>query len=174
VGKGSGLGLATSYGIVREHGGFIAVDSEYGRGTTIDVFLLATREDVAVDPPVAVRTAEVRPRSILVVDDEDAIRRVVTLELRARGHSVDDVCDGESAVAALDAGLLPDLILLDRSMPGWTVQVTLDEIRKRLPHVPIVFFTGQVVTPEERSQVQGVLYKPLATDVLLREVEYWL
>lgn len=68
----------------------------------------------------------------------------------------------------------PDLILLDRSMPGLPVKRTLAEIRKRHVHVPIIFFTGQDVPPEERAAVQDVLYKPLAVEELIRSVERWL
>jgi PAS domain S-box-containing protein len=174
LGKGSGLGLATSYGIVRDHGGFIAIDSEAGRGTTVDVLLLPSEQVPAVEPLRAPPALEARPKCILVVDDEPAICRIVTLMLRESGHSVHSASDGASAMALLDSGLSPDLILLDRSMPGWPVSVTLEEIRERHAAVPIIFFTGQDVTAQERELVQGVLYKPLATDRLLREVEHWL
>jgi PAS domain S-box-containing protein len=174
LGKGSGLGLATSYGIVRDHGGFIAIDSEAGRGTSVEVLLLPSEQVRAIEPIVAPPQVEACPKCILVVDDEPAICRIVALMLRESGYSVHSASDGESAVALLDGGLGPDLILLDRSMPGWPVSVTLDKIRERHAAVPIIFFTGQDVPAQERALVQGVLYKPLATERLLREVESWL
>jgi CheY-like chemotaxis protein len=174
LGKGSGLGLATSYGIVRDHGGFIAIDSEAGRGTRVDVLLLPSEQMPVVEPSVAPPPLEACPKCILVVDDEPAICRIVALMLRESGHSVHSACDGASALALLDAGLCPDLILLDRSMPGWPVSVTLDKIRERCKDVPVIFFTGQDVPAQERALVQGVLHKPLATERLLREVEHWL
>jgi CheY-like chemotaxis protein len=116
----------------------------------------------------------VPPGTILVIDNEPAVRRVVEVMLRSRGHRVHAAGDGQAGVAQLDVGLCPDLILLDRSMPGWPVKVTLHEIRKRAPSVPILFFTGQEVTGEERSQVQDVLHKPLAHHQLVRAVERWL
>ncbi|MFI5308250.1 MAG: response regulator, partial [Polyangiales bacterium] len=82
--------------------------------------------------------------------------------------------NGPEAVATLDTGWCPDLILLDRSMPGWTAQRTLDEIRKRAPRVPVLFLTGQDVTPEERARVQDVIYKPLTTEELEQAVDSWL
>jgi CheY-like chemotaxis protein len=78
------------------------------------------------------------------------------------------------AVQLLDAGLAPDLVLLDRSLPGWSVTTTLHEIRKRVGATPILLFTGQAPTDEERRSVQGVLTKPLSTDELLHSVERWL
>jgi CheY-like chemotaxis protein len=174
-GRGTGLGLATSYGIVREQGGFIAFDSQAGSGTIAEVFLPVAP---AAQPAETVRaqplSAAPRRSTILVVDDEPAVRRLADLLLRERGHDIALAADGQAAIAALDAGLEPDLILLDRSMPGWPVKLTLAEIRKRRPHVPVVFFTGQDVTLDERAQVQDVLYKPLSMEELVRSVEKWL
>jgi two-component system cell cycle sensor histidine kinase/response regulator CckA len=174
-GKGTGLGLATSYAIVRDHAGFIAVDSQIGRGTTAELYLPAALGMTAAQssqPPAL--DAAPRRSTILVVDDEPAVRRVADLLLGERGHDVVLAGDGEAAVAKLDAGLEPDLILLDRSMPGWPVKLTLAEIRKRHPNVPVVFFTGLDVTPEERAEVQDVLYKPLSMEDLVESVERWL
>jgi CheY-like chemotaxis protein len=175
-GKGTGLGLATSYGIVRDHGGFIAVDSQVGRGTTAEVFLpvAAAAAGAAENTQLSALAAAPRRSTILVVDDEPAVRRVADLLLAERGHEVALAADGQAAVAKLDAGLKPDLILLDRSMPGWPVKFTLAEIRKRSADVPVVFFTGQDVTPEERAAVQDVLYKPLSMEELVTAVEKWL
>jgi PAS domain S-box-containing protein len=174
-GKGTGLGLATSYGIVRDHGGFIAVDSQVGRGTTAEVFLPVVADAApAEDAQSPALAAAPRCSTILVIDDEPAVRRVADLLLTERGHQVALAADGQAAVAKLDAGLRPDLILLDRSMPGWPVKLTLAEIRKRSADVPVVFFTGQDVTPEERAAVQDVLYKPLSMEELVTAVEKWL
>jgi two-component system, cell cycle sensor histidine kinase and response regulator CckA len=174
-GKGTGLGLATSYGIVRDHGGFIAVDSQVGRGTTAEVFL-PVASDIAIGGDASLPALAAAPRrsTILIIDDEPAVRRVCDLLLGERGHDVALAADGQAAVAQLDAGLQPDLILLDRSMPGWPVKLTLAEIRKRRADVPVVFFTGQDVTLEERAAVQDVLYKPLSMEDLVRSVEKWL
>jgi two-component system cell cycle sensor histidine kinase/response regulator CckA len=174
AGKGTGLGLATSYGIVRDHGGFIAFESQRGAGTTATVFLpLATYARVPSRPsPTSI--AEPVRGTVLVVDDELAMRRVVELLLVERGHEVHVAEAGAAAVALLDAGLRPDVILLDRSMPGWPALHTVEQIRMRVPAVPIVFFTGQEVTAEERARVQDVLYKPLASDHLVHAIERWI
>lgn len=173
-GKGTGLGLATSYGIMRDHGGFITLEPRDGGGTTAAVFL-PTEQARAVSPRVASQSSTTaRPSRILVIDDEAAVRRVVEVVLKERGHEVHLAADGISAVKAIDAGLVPDLILLDRSLPGWPVSVTLHELRRRTEGVPILFFTGQPVPTDECSQVEDVLYKPLSTDDLVRSVEQWL
>ena len=95
--------------------------------------------------------------------------------LEAGGYSVLECGDGADALAMFERERTHiQLVILDRSMPGWPVKVTLYKIRERRAAVPIIFFTGQDVTAQERAQVQGVLYKPLASERLLREVEHWL
>src|SRR5262249_42157422 len=151
---------------------FIAIDSRLGRGTIAEVFLPIVKSPAAIEASAPqMLGAAPRPSTILVADDEPAVRRVAEMLLGERGHHVALAGDGQAAVAALDAGLKPDLILLDRSMPGWPIKLTLAEIRKRNASVPVLFFTGQDVTREERAQVQDVLYKPLAMDELVRSVE---
>jgi CheY-like chemotaxis protein len=111
---------------------------------------------------------------VLVVDDERAVGRVTELLLREWGHEARVCEDGPSAVAALDEGWAPDLVLLDRSMPGWPPQRTLSEIRKRASTLPVLFLTGQEVPADERAQVQQVLYKPLSMGELREAVDHWL
>jgi PAS domain S-box-containing protein len=174
-GKGTGLGLATSYAIARDHGGVIMLESENGAGTTFSVFLPCAAEEGSVSRSTPPPSAEVvRSGRILLVEDEAAVQRVAFALLRARGHDVHTADDGEMAVEILDAGLTPDLVLLDRSLPGWSVATTLQEIRRRIGSTPVLLFTGQAPTAEERISVQGVLTKPLSTDELLHSVERWL
>jgi CheY-like chemotaxis protein len=174
-GKGTGLGLATSYAIARDHGGFITLESEYGSGTTFSVFLPRAAGEDRVSrsaPPISSRAA--RPGRILLVEDEAGIRRVVRTVLGARGHDVHAVEDGETAVAALEAGFVPNVVLLDRSVPGWSMTTTLREIGKRAGSAPVLLFTGQAVTDDERRMVRDVLTKPLSTEELVLSVERWL
>jgi CheY-like chemotaxis protein len=173
-GTGTGLGLATSYAIVRDHAGFITVESQPGLGTQVSV-LLPRSDEASVAP--GRETAEphvARRATVLVADDEPSVRRALELLLCERGHRVHTVADGEAVIAALDAGLRPDLILLDRSMPRRLAAVTLQQIRERLSDVPILFFTGQDVPSEERAQVQDVLQKPMSIAALVQAIEHWL
>lgn len=174
-GRGTGLGLATSYAIARDHGGFITFESKRGVGTRISIFLPQSEgaDGHSRVAPAKDGTAGRRGK-ILVIDDEPAMHRVARVVLGERGHDVYVAEDGERAVAALDGGLVPDLVLLDRSLPGWPVKLTLGEIRKRVGATPVLFFTGQDVTKEDREDVQDVLYKPLSMEELVRSVEEWL
>jgi two-component system cell cycle sensor histidine kinase/response regulator CckA len=173
-GKGTGLGLATSYRNVRDLGGFIAVESRPHEGTSVTVYLPLSAAAPLVVPPAASEKCAEPAATILVIDDEAAVRRVVGLLLRDCGHRVHTAFDGRDAVAKLDAGLCPDLILLDRSLPGWAPKQTLDELRLRNRQVPIILFTGQQVTTEERGRVQEVLYKPVSNADFMRAIDRWL
>jgi PAS domain S-box-containing protein len=174
-GKGTGLGLATSYAIARDHGGFIVLESEYGSGTRFSVFLPPAPAHSPISrsaPPPSARA--VCAGKILLVEDEVAIQRVTRSVLGARGHDMQAAEDGESAIRILDAGFAPDVVLLDRSLPGWSPAKTLDEIVQRVGSVPVLLFTGQTVTDDERRSVRGVLVKPLSTEELVSSVERWL
>lgn len=176
AGKGTGLGLATSYGIVRDHDGFISFESQLGTGTVAEVSLPITASaQAAVPAATGSQGARSAARStILVVDDEDGMRRMMRAALAERGHEVLLASSGEEAARVLAAGARPALIVLDRSMPGWSSRLTLSKLREQLPDVPIVFFTGHEVPSDERALVRAVLYKPLSTEELLRAVEAWL
>jgi PAS domain S-box-containing protein len=120
--QGSGLGLATSYSIVKHHGGGVSVTSRLGRGTTIAVELPAAVEcEVPLDPIAVPRTLPGRGR-ILVMDDEPAIRNLAVRMLTRLGHEVETVDDGSAAIEcyahALETDKPFDAVLLDLVVPG--------------------------------------------------------
>jgi signal transduction histidine kinase/CheY-like chemotaxis protein len=173
-GKGTGLGLATSYAIVREHGGFISYASEENVGTTCEIFLPCTPAKAQSSvPPPSEGSMPLRGR-VLVIDDEPAVRSVVSEALSLEGHVVLLAADGQEALEHLCYTPLPDVILFDRSMPGWPATRTLAEMRKLAPDVPVLFFTGESVPSAERALVQGVLQKPLALSVLGETIQRFL
>ncbi len=117
-GQGTGLGLSTSYGIVRDHGGTLAVKSRPGRGTTLSVFLPVCMECCAAEPILEARPAAPRSGSILVVDDDDVNRDLASEVLRALGYTVATAADGHECVERFrDSGGAFDLVLLDLTMP---------------------------------------------------------
>jgi two-component system cell cycle sensor histidine kinase/response regulator CckA len=150
VGEGTGLGLATVYGIVKQSDGWIAVDSKPGAGATFRIFLPIYEPPVLVEPPAPAppkgRTTA-RDLSgvgrILFVEDEDAVRRVAARLLRARGYEVIEASDGEEALAIAEANAGEiDLMISDVIMPGLDGPHLLKAARPYLGGAPVMFISG--------------------------------
>jgi two-component system cell cycle sensor histidine kinase/response regulator CckA len=151
AGAGTGLGLATVYGIVRQSGGAIAVDSAPGEGATFRLYLPAETEaavpEAALDPPPPVPAGPVAAaaRTVLVVEDEDAVRRIVARALAGRGYRVVEAGDGDDAlarIAAAGSGRGIDLILSDVVMPGIDGCTLVRMVRQHLPELPAILMSG--------------------------------
>jgi two-component system cell cycle sensor histidine kinase/response regulator CckA len=119
--KGSGLGLATSYSIVRSHGGFIDVRSQVGKGTTFFLYLPAS-EGAAEESPATVAPGKTRTGRVLVMDDEKVVREVAGELLHALGHDADFAENGETALTmyreAMAAAKPFDVVILDLTIRG--------------------------------------------------------
>ncbi|HZZ33080.1 MAG TPA: ATP-binding protein [Phenylobacterium sp.] len=150
VGEGTGLGLATVYGIVKQSDGWIAVDSKPGEGAAFRIFLPVHVPVAGVAPP-PVAQAPKRPVArdlsgagrILFVEDEDAVRGVAAKLLRARGYEVIEAASGEEALALAEvhAGTI-DLMISDVVMPGMQGPDLLKQARGYLGAAPVMFISG--------------------------------
>ena len=147
VGEGTGLGLATVYGIVKQSDGWIAVESRPGEGAAFRIFLPV--HAVATPAPAPVRPARPAARDlsgagrILFVEDEDAVRSVAAKLLRARGYEVIEAGSGEEALdlAEAHAGEI-DLMISDVVMPGMQGPELLRAAREYLAGAPVMFISG--------------------------------
>lgn len=173
-GKGTGLGLATVYGIVQQHSGFIEIDSEVGRGTTVSVYLPqhVGRADARSKPdePAAVAGNE----TVLVAEDDAAVLRVVVKTLEGAGYRVLTAHDGAEALRLFRAHSTEiGLVLLDVVMPNMTGPDAAAAIRAVRPEVAVVFSTGyadaEAAAALERDDTP-VLHKPYPPATLLCEV----
>lgn len=151
LGKGTGLGLATVYGIIQQSGGHLAVESQLGKGTTFNIYLPAasvpTLEEQAAAAPVAVverKPADLAGQgNILFVEDEAAVRVIAAKSLRKRGYQVTEAEDGEEALMILEDATEPfDLLLSDVVMPGLDGPGLLKQGRALLGAARIVFISG--------------------------------
>ncbi|MCA9772473.1 MAG: PAS domain-containing protein [Myxococcales bacterium] len=144
AGIGTGLGLSMVYGIVTQCGGYIRVHSRPGEGTRVEILLPLSEEgsDGALE---TVSPFETRPRgeeSILLVEDEPAVRRVLRMVLERYGYRVQEARGPHEALAFLDQGGEVDLVLTDVVMPEMSGLALGEEIARRLPAVPVLYMSG--------------------------------
>jgi CheY-like chemotaxis protein len=143
--EGTGLGLATVYGIVRQHGGFVHVESAPGQGTTFRVFLPVS-DDPAEVPSSIVSSHQRRLRgteTILLAEDEASLRTLVSTTLTELGYRVVATADGDEAVREyerLGPGIA--LVLLDVVMPRLDARAAYERIAAIRPDVRVLFMTG--------------------------------
>ena len=174
AGKGTGLGLSMVIGFVQQSGGKLQIGSEEGTGSTVDLYLPATAE-MPSSPSVEKKKPNDRNslsvRSLLLVDDDDAVRTVLGEQLKEMKIDVVAVPDGDSALALLgEGGREFDLLLTDFAMPGKNGMETIKLARKQRPNMRSVLMTGYA-DEELRSEVRGsipVLRKPINLDELRR------
>jgi len=172
-GKGSGLGLAVSRGIVEQHGGMIHAYSEVGVGTTFKVYLPISERlavDVGTKLEPAIRTGN---EHLLVADDQRFVRDVVARVLTRAGYQVATVADGRAAVEHVCAHPV-DLVILDAVMPGLGGREAYTKIREARPGLPVLFASGygaeELTTRFLADTAAPFLPKPFDPDALLRMV----
>ncbi len=143
IGRGTGLGLATVYGIVKQSGGFIYVYSEPGHGTTFKVYLPLVSEPLAAAAlvPVAPQAAG-QGEHVLLVEDDESVRRIARLLLERSGYSVTAAADGHEALGLVAQGLRPALLLTDAVMPGMNGRTLAERMAKEIPGLKVLFMSG--------------------------------
>jgi PAS domain S-box-containing protein len=147
VGQGTGLGLATVYGIVKQTGGFITVDSEVGKGTCFNIYLPRLKVDIAAAAPVEVISAPARDvtgqDTILLVEDEEAVRSFAARALRMRGYNVLEASGGEEALEIVqNTANVIHLIITDVVMPNMDGPTMVRHVKALKPTLPVIFMSG--------------------------------
>jgi NO-binding membrane sensor protein with MHYT domain/signal transduction histidine kinase/ActR/RegA family two-component response regulator len=174
LGKGTGLGLSQIYGSARQAGGTVRIQSALGEGTTVSVLLPCTVRSIA-DAQALPALSEVSSMpnqltKVLLVDDDQDLRFMISSALQLQGHQVIEACDGGAALAVL-AGSRPDVAIVDFAMPGMNGAELARHLRDLFPELPVVFVSGYADVEAIQSAVDcsaTILRKPFRVDELLR------
>ena len=174
--KGTGLGLATSYSIIKRHDGLITVDSAPEKGTSFHIFLPASDKEITRSEASSDEPLDGHGR-ILVMDDEEIIRELAITSLEFLGYSVDAVEDGESCIAAYksakESGEPYDIVIMDLTIPGGMGGVeAIKRLRELDPEINAIvssgYSSGPVMANYEEHGFKGVVAKPYKIEDLAK------
>ncbi len=186
VGKGTGLGLSMVYGIIKQTGGFIYCDSEVGRGTTFKIFLPRHIVEQVAGAPAPVKEKKVEKATdlsgsatVLLVEDEDAVRMGGVRALQSRGYTVHEAASGVEALEVLEElGGAVDIVVSDVVMPEMDGPTLLRELRKTHPDIKFIFVSGYAEDAFARNLPAdakfGFLPKPFSLKQLATAVKEML
>ncbi|HJP98687.1 MAG TPA: ATP-binding protein [Rhodanobacteraceae bacterium] len=142
VGKGTGLGLSMVHGLAEQSGGAFRLESRMGVGTEADLWLPAAHSELEPSAPPERIAAAAAAATIVVVDDDALIAASTAALLEDLGHQVVEFPSGHAALAAIQGGLRPDLVITDHAMPGMTGVDLAIALREYAPELPILLATG--------------------------------
>ncbi len=178
VGEGTGLGLATVYGVVKQSNGYIWVDSAPGKGSTFQIYLprnLDTEQVSAAKPEVQSRERPKGSEMILLVEDAEPLRKLAQAFLESNGFRVLSAPSGEAAleIAARHSGLF-DLLLTDVVMPGMNGRVLAEQLSMRQPGLKVLFMSGYtdsfIAGHGVLQKGTNLLHKPFTEEVFISKV----
>jgi CheY-like chemotaxis protein len=176
-GKGTGLGLATVFGIVKQHGGFVEVRSKVGLGTAVEIDLPAVESGDRDEPAESIpQRAEGGSETILVVEDEPAVRRLTRIVLEGRGYRVIEAANGVEALRVWkERGSEVELLLTDMVMPeGVGGRELAEKLQAECPALRVIFTSGYSAEIAGRElslgDGQNFLQKPFSPQRLLDAV----
>ena len=178
LGRGTGLGLSMVYGFARQSNGQVRIDSEVGRGTTVCLLLPrhAGEEAMEVEPELPPPSASGADATVLVIDDEPAVRMLIADTLADRGYACLEAGDGAEAIRILTSGAAIDLMISDVGLPGGlNGRQVADEARRLRPGLPVLFITGYAESAAlnhgQLERGMAVLTKPFAVDELAQRAQ---
>jgi PAS domain S-box-containing protein len=175
AGKGTGLGLSTVYGIIKQHNGHIEVDSKPGKGTIFSIYLPVVNKDIERKAPVPIMTApRGKGETVLVAEDQEQVRRLMTTMLESYGYKVLQAVDGEDAVRLFMANKDVDLLVLDAVMPKKNGKQVYDKVKRVRSDTKVLFvsgYAGDVIQQKGLFEEKlNFLSKPVLPNTLLQKI----
>jgi PAS domain S-box-containing protein len=173
MGKGTGMGLSTVYGIVKQHNGYITVYSEPDKGTVFHIYLpIVNKADKEEKPePISVRGGN---ETILIAEDDMAVRNLISEVLIKYGYKIVEAIDGVDAIEQFKKAASIDLLIFDSVMPKKNGREAYNEIHKIKPDIKIIFTSGYTRDVFRDKGVEDkkfdFLQKPVSTNTLLQKV----
>jgi two-component system, cell cycle sensor histidine kinase and response regulator CckA len=173
-GRGTGLGLSTVYGIIKQSGGYVFVQSELGRGTVFTIYFPRVDEacDALGDAPAPLAAAG-GTETVLLVEDEDSVRQLVRETLESRGYRVLEAANGQDALALAAAHADPiHLVITDVVMPGLSGHELVQQLQPARPGLKVLYLSGyaQDAFPAAADSHKSFLQKPFTLRNLTRKV----
>ncbi len=179
MGRGTGMGLATCYGIVKQHGGYIWPESNPGGGTTFKILLPTAAAETGgpgdqVDNDIASETAS-NGEAIMIVEDEPGVRKMAALVLKKRGYRVFETASPEACLRYIEMeNPSLDMLLTDVILPGYSGKELYSRLKEKLPHLKVLYMSGYTdnVISDKGVLKAGVHFigKPFSIRELLKKV----
>jgi len=173
IGKGTGLGLATAYGIVKQHNGYILVDSKPGNGTTFNIYLplLSEKTDQKQNETVSPLMGK---ETLFIAEDNEEVRNFIIEALKKYGYKVIDASDGDDAIYKFKQHSEIDLAIIDSVMPKKNGSEVYEEIKKIKPDIKVLFMSGYTRDTVIEKGIEGkelnFIAKPLSLNELLQKI----
>jgi two-component system cell cycle sensor histidine kinase/response regulator CckA len=175
LGKGTGLGLATVYGIMQKHGGHIRVESVEGKGTSFLLYFPRTTRPLTLAPTLAEEAMPRGSEAIYLVEDEERVRDVAVRSLAGLGYRLSVFPDAKAAITAADQpGEAPALLITDVILPGMNGRALSESLRERWPRLRVIFVSGYTADVLDQHGVlergTAFLAKPFRLAALAQKV----
>jgi PAS domain S-box-containing protein len=174
VGKGTGLGLSSVYGIVKQHSGYITVDSTLGKGTTFRIYLPLVHGEEEKKTSLEQGYVQGGNETILVAEDDPAVRMLVTDILHRFGYTTIEAVDGQDALRKFNGSKHIDLIIIDVVMPRMDGKELYEEIKRMNPNIKVLFTSGYtrevVIDKGVEDSMVDFIKKPIEPRELLGKV----
>ena len=176
IGQGTGLGLSMIYGFAKQSGGHVRIDSQVGQGTEVSLYMPRHPDEAAQQTSEALPVSRLQGEgeTLLVVEDDPAVRMIVLDELKELGYTTLEAIDGPTAIPILQSSQKIDLLISDVGLPGMNGRQIAEIGRQNRPALPVLFMTGYAQNAAARSEFLApgmeMISKPFSMDEMAAKI----